>query len=972
MANPFRHFLGWDGTLLRRVAGWLLSEVGRDALPHCLVVVPTAQSARRLRETLAEMAGGAILSPRLRTAEDLFHPGADVAPQPAVVAAWAEALMMAGPETLSALVPEATARDRDVAWALALAGLLVPAIDRLAEAGLRARDVEARTDLLAGLGAGDGEAERWQVVGALEAAAGKLLCAGGFLSPAEAKIQRAENPVLAPGIERILFAALPDPVPLACAAANRLMADRGIRVDVLIDAPADLEAWFDEWGRPVADCWRDQPIDLPGGNDAISVVADDEAAARAAVAAACRAVASPGIGLCVPDATLVPAIQRVFLGAGWQVFDPEGRVAGRSGLLVFLDALCSLVSAESPTFDAASVLLRCPEAAGWPGVGCPHRVARALDDLHDAALPESLSDALYLLEKRAIVADGVRDADRIRQDALLLQPHLQALQALAAMARGIGLDHALREALDAVARHGCDDGAGGAHLAMVIDSLDGLRLAAAIAPGLGPAGLVDCWRRSLADVRAEIARPEAGVDALGWLETSYEPAPHLVVVGMHHGCVPDGVREDAFLPDGLRVALGLRSQETRKTRDAFLFRSFLEARRDAGSVHVVVSKFDGAGEPRRPSALLMLCREDQLASRVLHVFRRLGDDDTSRRVPRSRGNWMLSVPRDLAQEAKALQVLSPTLIKNYLTCPLRFYLREVLGMEDYDPERRELDPLGFGSLVHGVLEAFGRDEPMRDCTDEKQIAGFLDGALERRAAAQFGRSLGLPLMVQLEAARARLHAFARWQAADRRSGWRIHDIEFKVGSEDDRKWEVGGYPVRMKIDRIDRHQVGGRWRVLDYKTSAKAKPPEQAHLEPHREGLVVCGALVEPTPRQRSLRRWCDVQLPLYAAFWRHRLGGEIAEEAPIEVGYVNLPSALADTGFNGWDGFGPAIEALAIACAKDVAARLKAGVFWPPSPVADQKQWDPFARFAFRDLGEAFDAATRERLGESKQEAVR
>lgn len=50
-----RVFLGWDRPFLTRAADWLLDRP--DTLPHLLVVVPTSQAGRRLREALAERAG---------------------------------------------------------------------------------------------------------------------------------------------------------------------------------------------------------------------------------------------------------------------------------------------------------------------------------------------------------------------------------------------------------------------------------------------------------------------------------------------------------------------------------------------------------------------------------------------------------------------------------------------------------------------------------------------------------------------------------------------------------------------------------------------------------------------------------------------------------------------------------------------------------------------------------------------------
>ena len=63
-AMATRVFLGWERPLLGRAVDWLLER--REQLPATLVVVPTAESGRRLREALAQAAGG-LLSPTFAT-----------------------------------------------------------------------------------------------------------------------------------------------------------------------------------------------------------------------------------------------------------------------------------------------------------------------------------------------------------------------------------------------------------------------------------------------------------------------------------------------------------------------------------------------------------------------------------------------------------------------------------------------------------------------------------------------------------------------------------------------------------------------------------------------------------------------------------------------------------------------------------------------------------------------------------------
>jgi ATP-dependent helicase/nuclease subunit B len=153
-----RVFLGWDRPFLGRMVAWLLER--RDELPAMLVVVPTAQSGRRLREVLAE-AGGALLSPKVVTPGS-FLKGRDAEAAEDWVdrVAWVEVLESVEDwSEYAALFPEPPSGESG--WASGLALEMVQLRRFLQENGL----------LLATAGRGlrdTVEADRWEALGKLE------------------------------------------------------------------------------------------------------------------------------------------------------------------------------------------------------------------------------------------------------------------------------------------------------------------------------------------------------------------------------------------------------------------------------------------------------------------------------------------------------------------------------------------------------------------------------------------------------------------------------------------------------------------------------------------------------------------------------------------------------------------------------------------------------------------------------------
>ena len=172
------------------------------------------------------------------------------------------------------------------------------------------------------------------------------------------------------------------------------------------------------------------------------------------------------------------------------------------------------------------------------------------------------------------------------------------------------------------------------------------------------------------------------------------------------------------------------------------------------------------------------------------------------------------------------------------------------------------------------------------------------------------------------------------QSKARREGWEIIDTE--------RSFEVmlDGLLISGRIDRIEKNANTGEVRVLDYKTSNKAKPPADAHWRRFNEARDE-----ELVPRYARFQigdkmyRWKNLQLPLYAWALEQEFGTAIA------LGYFNIPEVGANTGISLLEPFDRELFNAAVDCAKGVVADLKSGRFWPP---ADKPDYDDFNGILF------------------------
>ena len=919
-AVPDQVFLGWDKTLLEAVKDWLMMDA--SALAETLIVVPTANSGRRLRLALSEEGGG-LLAPHVMPPSKLF--GVEgAASRSQLLWAWARAIQSIKVSDFPHLFPNhPEGALNSFHSAMALARQMLSLRDSLADVDKGFREVLEVSP----------EKDRWRELGQLEAYMLQVLKDWKLRDAIWAQRERAGAPVLPVGVSRIVVAGVPDPALLALKALQTHCAS-GIPVTVLMHAPEEERDTFSPWGVPLAKDWNTKMIPFPNWEECLHVVDSASDAANHVVKLfAENETSSSDAALALCDVSFGPALQRSMEAAGWPLYDPDGKSVLDSGVIRLLGCCGELLRHPKP-FDAVRELVRLPGAEMFlPNhMGCK-RAAQLMDELHHRHLPETLEDAQALASGKArSVLDAV----------------VQKLREIKLGQTASGLSKWLAVWLQKADRNFARQVE--PTLAEVIDAIEYLE---AQGQEIEPQEAMEMLIVSLGGVRLSLEKGDEVLDLQGWLEVSYDPAQHLVLAGMHEGCVPDSAMEDVFIPDSLKKELGMRNASGRCARDAFLLYTALKSREQRGKVDAIVARFNDVGEARKPSRLLMRYEGKELSRIVTHLFAEAKSEpsvagawtrDWTLNLPDVENGYLLDSPRSL----------SPSAIKDYMSCPLRFFLKRVVKMEVFEAEKREMDALDFGNLCHKVLEIFGNDTSIRDSVDEEEIADYLSATLDQCVENDYGKSIHLPLMVQVESARERLRAFASQQVMERVAGWRIVETEFKVG-HDEVPWYFAGHPIRMTVDRIDYNEVDKRWRVWDYKTTGKAKSPEEQHLKSWREeeNRLLLGELYPKKGRQSKYgRRWADVQLPLYAAFVRDHFQ---ADDLP-GVGYINLPRAVNDVKFLSWYDFDENMLEHALVWAKGAVEGITAGNYQQAAVYpASERGWDDFEELAPDGLAAAF-----------------
>jgi ATP-dependent helicase/nuclease subunit B len=941
------HFLGWDAPVVDKVCDFLVRAAEPDKgdpaagtpldLDGLLIVVPTRQAGRRLREALAltcSRQDTALLSARTLTPAFFLRnteggPDTEASPM-AAKAVWADILLTMDPDDYGGLFPVKTI-ERDYTWAVQAADMLEGLRRVLADAGHRIGDVPAVA------GSDLKEPERWRAMAALEGVYLERLRALGWQDPVQGEIARAVDPVLPDGVDRIIVAGVPAPTPLMVRALEAL--EKRVPVTVLVHAPETIRDRFDDWGRPAPTSWSHAEIEIEDFDRRVRLAASPEDQARLTIEAIadCAGDAGPAdIGIGVPDRTVIPFLESALAARGLPAFDPAEKRVSDHALYRLLTSLADLL--VNPAYDAFSALLRHPDVLLYldktQGV-TTETVLSQLDLFQNRHLPMDFPDVERHLAGTSPGEDDDRSA--LATAARFVRDRIDAF------ARE-DPETAIREFLKTVFSVQETSGSRpeGRELEAVAEAVDqALRECSVIAEtiGLDAPRAMTLLLDALGDQTYPRERENALLDLEGWLELPWTAAPVLILTGMNEGSVPDTRLSDVFVPDALRRALDLPDDAARLARDAYLLTTLLESRRARGRVVLIAGKRSTAGDPLKPSRLLFRCRDDQLLARARRL---LGDvEDPQRNYP-----FHMSFRLDPASagrpetERPDVTHMSATRFHDYLVCPFRFYLKHVLRMEPLDDEKSGLDALDFGSLMHKALETLATDETIRGCADEHVIAGVLRKALSREAEERFGAEPSLAVTMLLESARQRLGAAARIHAGLAKDGW-----EIMLPPEQRLTMELNGMTIVGSIDRVDRHRDTGAVRIIDYKTSDSGADPRRDHLGSAKHAQELARVRVRTNGKEKEYA-WTRLQLPVY------RLLLEAGEDVagPIELAYFNMPLAVGETGVAVWEDFDDERLEQARDCAARIIDAVRQRIFWPP---AERVTYDDFEDLFF-DSAEA------------------
>jgi len=304
-------------------------------------------------------------------------------------------------------------------------------------------------------------------------------------------------------------------------------------------------------------------------------------------------------------------------------------------------------------------------------------------------------------------------------------------------------------------------------------------------------------------------KPLKGIQIMGMLESRNLNFERIILLDVNEGTMPDVNKFDSLLPQGLRKLIDLPTYEEKESMYAHNFFRLIDGARE---VHLIFKE----GKLRSI--------DKNIKSRFIE---KIVWEKEKKNEKKSHDNrlFLPSVEvlekKEIGKSKKALERLkemeySPTRIDTYIRCPLQFYYRYVLGLEEFMDIEEEVEHSAIGKFTHEFLKDYYAQFINRKFNPDKtDFERKLKNELEKNFR-EGGGQLILRDIINTTLKRFMDYEIERAEEQD----IYIKDLEKGVSGV----FEAEGDDFRLKgrIDRVE--EINGVLNVIDYKTGIVTMP----------------------------------------------------------------------------------------------------------------------------------------------------
>ncbi|MFI3268683.1 MAG: PD-(D/E)XK nuclease family protein, partial [Rikenellaceae bacterium] len=317
-----------------------------------------------------------------------------------------------------------------------------------------------------------------------------------------------------------------------------------------------------------------------------------------------------------------------------------------------------------------------------------------------------------------------------------------------------------------------------------------------------------------------LGEPLLGVQVMGILETRNIDFENVLILSVNEDNFPGTIVGKSFIPNSLRWGYQLPTPYHSEAMYSYYFYRLIQR---AKNVHITYcSKSEGttSGEPSRYIHQLKL--ESPFRDTVVEKSLSLSVNIEKSEPPVAEKDE--KIYGELNKFLCKKRTLSPSALYTYISCPYKFYLKYIKGLEGPEEISETIDSRDFGNVVHDSLgiiydneidKAQNIDIELTKITDDriKEIAVGLVSKITKTAPQDFTGQVNTLLSFICKSVRNVIN----YDIAN--PGFKSHEHETEIDNYvyivvDGKLSQVS---IKGRIDRVD-ILSSGVYRYIDYKT----------------------------------------------------------------------------------------------------------------------------------------------------------
>ncbi len=335
-----------------------------------------------------------------------------------------------------------------------------------------------------------------------------------------------------------------------------------------------------------------------------------------------------------------------------------------------------------------------------------------------------------------------------------------------------------------------------------------------------------------------------GLQVMGFLETRTLDFENLIILSVNEGFLPAASSNKSFIPFGLRKAFKMPHFTEQDSIYAYHFYRLLQRAKNVSLIYNTELTVDGSGEKSRYIL--------QLAHRIKSENLPILIHESTVSIPLSTGSFQ---PREievkktdeiieqlayLLFERSKERPISPTLLLDYIACPLRFYLKRIKKISKKDEVTNDIDAREFGNIVHQTMEHLYKPY-LGKTIHKKEIIALKNNKLDAEIDHAFEKEVDLKTFVGKNNYQRFIikNTLERLLSNDaEQAPFLLKGLELKLDSASfNFLLHINGNPIQLggvidRLDEISQEKNSSLTRIIDYKTGRVEMQKTEVYKKP--------------------------------------------------------------------------------------------------------------------------------------------